>query len=257
MKAGQTLWTREELTLAINLYSKLLFGQIHQRNPAVIDLADTIGRTPGSVAYKLVNFASLDPKLRQRGVKGMSNASRLDKEVWQEYIHNWDQQYIEGEKLLAQKKRTTVEKLNGINLDDFKETDGKERQQLVTIRLNQHLFRNLVLTNFDNRCCITGIKMPELIIASHIVPWSKDKANRISPKNGLALNALHDKAFDRGLLTVTEELKIKISSVFHQQADTESIKQNFINYDGKSIIEPKKFYPDTDFLKYHNDQFKP
>ena len=74
---------------------------MHQSNPKIIEVANLIGRTPGSVAYKLVNFSSLDPRLKQ---KGMVNASKLDKIVWQEYMEHWDDIYIEGEKLLATKK---------------------------------------------------------------------------------------------------------------------------------------------------------
>ena len=68
MKEGQKLWTRDELILAINLYCKLPFGRLHRLNPQVINLANLIDRTPGSVAYKLVNFASLDPALKARGI---------------------------------------------------------------------------------------------------------------------------------------------------------------------------------------------
>lgn len=98
--------------------------------------------------------------------------------------------------------------------------------------------------------------MLDLIVASHIAPWSEDKKNRLSARNGLALNALHDKAFDKHLITVTEDLKIKISSKFYQHKNLESIKQNFIDLDGRSLIPPKKFYPDAEFLKMHNDKFK-
>ena len=73
MKKGQKLWTRDELILAINLYCKLPFGRLHRSNPEVIHLAELIGRTPSSIAYKLVNFASLDPSLQARGIKGASN----------------------------------------------------------------------------------------------------------------------------------------------------------------------------------------
>ncbi len=253
MKEGQTLWTRDELILAINLYSKIRFGQMHQNNPSIVDLANIIGRTPGSVAYKLVNFASLDPRLKQ---KGMVNASKLDKTVWQEYMEDWDDIFIEGEKLLATKKHTTIEKLYDVNLDDYKEAEGKEVERIVKVRVNQSIFREVVLSNFDNKCCITGINMPELIVASHIAPWSEDRKNRLSARNGLALNALHDKAFDKHLITVTEGLKIKVSSKFYQHKNVESIKQNFIDIDGKSLIPPKKFYPDVEFLKMHNDKFK-
>jgi putative restriction endonuclease len=253
MKEGQKLWTREELILAINLYSKIRFGQMHQSNPAIIDLANMIKRTPGSVAYKLVNFASLDPRLTQ---KGMVNASKLDKVVWQEYMENWDDVFIESENLLATKKHTTFEKLYNVDLDNYEQVEGRETQRTVKIRVNQYLFREVVLTNFNNQCCMTGIKMLDLIVASHIAPWSEDKKNRLSARNGLALNALHDRAFDKYLITVTEDLKIKISSKFYHHQDIQSIKRNFIDIDGKSLIPPKKFYPDVEFLKMHNDKFK-
>lgn len=252
MKQGQTLWTKDELLLAVNLYSKLQFGQLHARNPAIIDLANLIGRTPNSVALKLTNFASLDPNLKQKGMVGVS---KLDREVWNEYAQNWGELFFEGEKLLAKKKDTTVEKLYKINLDDYKHADGKEVQRLVKVRVNQSAFRGAVLTNFNNQCCITGIGMVDLIVASHIVPWSEDKDNRLSPMNGLALNALHDKAFDKHLITVTEDLKVKISPAFYKHEAIESIKQNFINYDGKPLKDYRKYHPNIDFLKMHNDKF--
>lgn len=254
MKEGQSLWTKEQLTLAINLYTKLTFGSMHQTNPDIIELANIIGRSPGAVAYKLVNFASLDPRLKQ---KGMENVSKLDKQVWQEYMQNWDELYIEGEELLAKKKNIPVEKLYNIDLDNYEQSEGRDVVRSVKVRMDQERFRAAVFTNFNNQCCITGIKMMDLIVASHIVPWSKDSNNRLNPKNGLSLNAIHDKAFDKHLITVTEDLKIKISSKFYQHQNNESIKQNFINYDGKEIIAPKKFYPGSVFLKIHNDKFKP
>jgi putative restriction endonuclease len=253
MKEGQKLWTKDELLLAINLYSKLTFGQMSQGNSSIVDLARIIGRTPSSITYKLVNFASLDPRLKQ---KGMVNASKLDKEVWQEYMNNWDEVFMESEILLAKKKNTTVEKLYNINLDEYKQEDGREVERKVKIRLDQSIFRGVVLTNFNNQCCITGIGILELIVASHIAPWSRDERNRLNPKNGLALNTLHDKAFDKHLITVTEDLKIKISTKFYQYKDVLSIKQNFIDYDGQALLPPKKFYPDTEFLRMHNDIFK-
>jgi len=105
MKEGQKLWTRDELILAINLYAKTPFGKMHQSNPDVINLAQLIGRTPSSVSYKLVNFASLDPSLKKRGIKGAQNASNLDKQIWNEFYNNWDEAIIESEKLLARSKK--------------------------------------------------------------------------------------------------------------------------------------------------------
>lgn len=255
MKEGQTLWNKEQLILAINLYSKIPFGQMHRTNPDVKELALIIGRTSGAVARKLGNFASLDPKLKERGIKGLPNTSKLDQEVWNEYMQDWEEQFFEGEKLLAAKKKTTIEKLYQADLDNLPTLEGKEKERLIMVRVNQSQFRRIVLSNFNNQCCITGISFTELLVASHIAPWSTDKENRLSPKNGLALNTLHDKAFDRHLITVTGDLKIKISSRFYKYKDVLSVKQNFIDYDGKALIAPKKFYPEMEFLKMHNDKF--
>jgi len=255
MKEGQTLWTKEQCILALNLYSKIPFGQMHQTNPDVKELAELIGRNPGAVARKLGNFASLDPKLKERGIKGLPNISKLDQEVWNEFMQDWDDQFMEGEKLLAQKKNTTVEKLYKVDLDKYEQKEGRDAVRNVKVRLNQEIFRGVVLSNFNNQCCITGITLVDLIIASHIATWRDDSKNRLNPKNGLALNALHDRAFDKYLITVTEDLKIKIASKFYKHKDVPSIKQNFIDYDGKDIIAPKKFDPDADFLKIHNDKF--
>jgi len=255
MKEGQTLWTKEESILALNLYSKIPFGQMHRSNAEVKELAGLIGRSIGAVVRKLGNFASFDPKLKARGVGGLPNTSKLDAEVWNEYMQNWDEQFFESEKLLAKKKHTTIEKVYAADLENLPPSEGRERERIIMQRVNQSQFRRIVLTNFNNQCCITGIKMLELIVASHIAPWSQDKGNRLSPQNGLALNSLHDKAFDRHLITITEDLKIKISSKFYQHKDVLSIKQNFIDYDGLSLLPPKKFYPDAEFLRMHNDKF--
>lgn len=252
MLPGQKLWTRDELILAINLYCKLPFGKLHSRNAEIINLASIIGRTPSSVAYKLVNFASLDPSLKQRGIKGASNASKLDKETWDEFYNNWDELFLVSEQTLAQLKNTTVEQLNKIDLTDIPE-EGLEKLRLVKTRLNQNIFRALVLATYNNTCCITGISNIELIIASHIMPWSKDKKNRMNPMNGLALNALHDRAFEHGLITIeADSYKVKVSPSLSKNKTLPSIKQNFLDYEGKEIRLPEKFLPDRAFLKIHN-----
>src|SRR4051812_42630114 len=124
MKTGQTRWTKEQLLLAINLYSKIPFGQMNASNSIVKEWAVVIGRSPAAVAMKLGNFASFDPQLASRGVKGLVGASTLDKQVWQEYTNNWDELFIESEALLAQKKNTTIEALNPIEEEEYQEMEG-------------------------------------------------------------------------------------------------------------------------------------
>ncbi|MCU0471686.1 MAG: HNH endonuclease [Arcicella sp.] len=252
MKQGQKLWTREELILAVNLYCKLPFGRLHRLNPEVIHLAELIGRTSSSVAYKLVNFASLDPSLKARGIKGASNASKLDAEVWNEFFNNWDILPYESEKLLAHFEETTIENLNQIP-DINLPKEGKMREQMIKVRVNQSFFRSSILASYNNTCCITGIQQPEFLIAGHIKPWSVDEKNRLNPQNGIAINALHDKAFETGLLTITTDYKVKISPLLFKQKKSKSIEEYFLKLDNQDIILPSRFLPDVEFLKYHNE----
>lgn len=251
MKKGQRLWTREELILAINLYCKLPFGKLHRTNPQVIHLGELIGRTPSSVAYKLVNFASLDPSLQARGIKGAANASKLDKEIWDEFYNNWNELPFESEKLLSKLENKTVEDLNGIDLQNLPQ--GKDRERVVKTRVNQSFFRSSVLASYNNTCCITGINQIELLIAGHIKPWSLDKQNRLNPRNGIAINALHDKAFENGLITITPDYKVKVSKVLQKNKKSDTLEKYFFQYNNKEIMLPSKFLPDAEFLKYHNE----
>lgn len=252
MKPGQILWTREELILAINLYCKLPFGKMHKTNPDIVDLAKLIGRTPSSVAFKLGNFASFDPTLKARGIKGATNASKLDKTIWDEFYNNWDEILLFSERMLAQKHHSTIEKINKIELDNFP-INGKEKERLVKTRVNQSLFRNIVLATYNHECCITGLKKDEFLIASHIIPWSKDDKNRLNPMNGLCLNALHDRAFDSGLIAIRpDDYTIVLSSELKQKKNiNKALETHFIAYENKEIHLPDKFLPQPEFLDYH------
>ncbi len=252
MKEGQKLWTRDELILAVNLYCKLPFGKMHKGNPDIIQLAGLIGRTPSSVALKLVNFASLDPTLKQRGIKGAANSSKLDAEIWNEFYNNWDAALLESEQLMAKIKNTTVEKLNNIDLTDLP-AEGLEKMRLVKTRVNQSIFRSIVLATYNYRCCVTGITQPQLLVAAHIIPWARDEKNRMNPMNGLSLNALHDRAFEHGLITIdADTYTIRISPTLKTKDAPESVKQNFWQYEGKEILLPDKFLPERRFLFFHN-----
>jgi putative restriction endonuclease len=244
-------WTREELIIAFNLYCKIPFGTIHIRNPQIIALAKTLNRTPSAVSWKLANFARLDPTLQDRNIAGASHGSKLDIEVWDEFNSDWEKLGFESEKLLAQKTGKQVEEVTEIETIDLPRA-GIERDAVVKIRVNQSFFRKAVLAAYDFKCCITGLGIPELLNASHIIPWSKDEINRVNPRNGLCLNAIHDRAFDRGLLTITPEFKIKISkSINHNNVDG-ALQDFLFRYDDSEMKMPTRFLPDTNFLEYHN-----
>lgn len=78
-------WTREQLKLAFPFYCQAPFGKLDSRNPKVFELARLVGRTLGAPAMKLVNFASLDPAIHDRGRAGLSSASPPDREILEEF----------------------------------------------------------------------------------------------------------------------------------------------------------------------------
>lgn len=244
-------WTRDQLILAFNLYCKIPFGTIHIRNPQIIALAKAIGRTPSSVSWKLANFASLDPSLQKRNIKGASHGSKGDEEIWKEFNGNWDKLAFESERLSADIYHTPLEQVAEIEEEDLPR-EGLEREAIVKLRVNQQFFRKAVLAAYDFKCCITGLAITDLLNASHIVPWSADDKNRVNPRNGLCLNALHDRAFDRGLMTIFPDFTLQLSHKLRKSLSPEVIDNYFRCYENKPIRLPQRFVPDRDFLKYHN-----
>lgn len=244
-------WTREELILAFNLYFKIPFGKIDDRTPEIISLAKILGRTPSAVALKLANFAHLDPVLRRRGIVGASHGSKLDAVVWEEFYGNLEKLSYESEMLLSEKTGRNIEEVAGVYIFDLPKA-GREREAIVKTRVNQSFFRKMVLAAYSLQCCITGLNIPELLTAGHIIPWADDEKNRMNPRNGLCLNALHDRAFDKGLITITPNYVVRVSPRIKKLNDA-SVSEFFTKYDGASMREPKRFSPDVKFLEYHND----
>ena len=246
MVEERKLWNREELMLAFNLYCKTPFGKLHKGNPDIIKLADLIGRTPSALAWKLVNFASLDPSHQARGIKGAKNSSRLDKEIWNEFFNNWDELAFESEMLLHKFKNEDLTYEIGTK-------EGKEKESIIKTRVNQSFFRSTLLASYNNRCCITGITNTEFLIASHIVPWSVNLKNRLNPCNGILINALHDKAFEFGYITITEDYKVLVCNELLESTDTANV-EFFKKIHQQYLLLPTRFLPHKEFIKYHNQE---
>ncbi|MDX1934121.1 MAG: HNH endonuclease [Capsulimonadales bacterium] len=250
------LWTQEELIVTLALYRALPFGRMYKTNPEIIALAATLRRTPSSVAFKLVNFASFDPELRERGVKGMANVGKADREVWDRYADDWGTLAGESERILIRWNGASHSSIE----DEEPITDyaGQERQATVRVRIGQNLFRNSVLRDYRFRCCISDLAIPELLNASHILPWSKKPQERLNPRNGLCLNATLDRAFDRGLMTILPTLTVRLGGEIKRASDSPFVQETFLRFEGRQINRPERFPPDPDFLAYHNSEiFRP
>lgn len=260
-------WTHDELMLAMNLYCKLPFGQLRHGNPLIIEVAQKLGRTPSSLSMKLCNLASLDPYHQARGVKGLSGASRADREIWEEFNSNWERLGVaseEGLQLLLGRiadVETTVLGAKSkavrrpmIRMPGTEPTGPTETVTSVKTRLGQRFFRQSVLASYNCRCCITGNPIPELLVASHILPWGQYPEHRLNPRNGLCLAQTQDAAFDKGLVTFDEDNRLVIGPYLRDFLPNEALARSFIAYEGKQIEMPDKFLPEPGFMLKHREE---
>jgi hypothetical protein len=245
------LWTKEQIKLAFHLYCQIPYGRIYGRNPEVMALAKVIGRTSDAVAMKMLNIASLDPAITSTGRSGLGNASVLDRAVWDEFHSDWERLAVECQLLRQQLDHGDPPELETENDSIWSEDfTGETRQVLTTQRVKQHFFRRAVLSSYRGRCCMSGLSDSRLLIASHIVPWRSDKANRLNPSNGLCLSAIHDRAFDKGLISLTDDWRIILSNDLRAQ-DEPFMKAIFLPLENKQIEMPERFRPEPVFLAHH------
>lgn len=251
---GRRRWTRAELIVALALYCRLPFGQLHHRNSVIIRYARAIERTPSALAMKLTNLASLDPAITGTGRRGLANASGQDRALWAEMRDDWERFAVEAHAVLDRLERPNA-RSGHPSQDTYGEAE--DRYAPTKVRIGQAFFRAAVLSAYNGRCCITGLSAPSLLVASHIVPWRIADRHRLNPSNGLLLSALHDKAFDQGLLTIDEDWTVKISSRLAGSRDR-FYAVSLDAFAGRPIALPEKFAPEPTFLAYHRENvFRP
>lgn len=247
------LWTKEELILTFNLYLKLPFGRINTTTPEVIELARLTGRSVNSISIRLSNFASCDPYHQKRGVKGMVGGLKQCQPIWDEFIGNREELIFESERILAEKQSQTIEiKFNDL-LFDISNLKGETKLREVKTRVNQHVFRNIVIVNYSSKCAISGIDIPSLLFASHIIPWAVNEKERLNPENGICLSALYDKAFDKGLIGIDTNYEVILSSDLKKNKSKDYFIKYFAHIDKEKIHMPEKFMPNPEFLQWHLD----
>lgn len=277
MPAERRAWEQHELLIVFRLYCRTSFGRLHQRNPEIIELAQLIGRTPGAVAMKACNFASLDPQQQNRSIKALSNVSRADKELWEAFLA--DSQAV------AERAEAAYSAVTGKEIEDFlpelghaewpgsQEGPAKERvfeddlitpagatekEVLIKTRRVQSFFRSAVLTSYEHRCALTGLAVPELLNASHIIPWSLDEKRRADPRNGICLNAFHDRAFDRGLISFDKHHRVMVSSTVRENEECGIHRDQLTGLSGRPLRLPERFQPETSALDFHRETiFRP
>ena len=175
------------------------------------------------------------------------------KPIWNEFFDNQEELVFLSEQILAQKENTSIENKYQDILFDLKGLKGETVIREVKTRVNQSVFRQMVLTNYTTKCAITGINIPELLLASHIVPWSKNENERLNPENGICLSALYDKAFDTGLIGINQNHQVILSSSLKKKKETSFYQNHFALIENLKIVQPIKYLPRKEFLEYHLD----
>lgn len=256
-------WTRAEQLQALRLYMRLPFGRLHSTHPEIIAIAERIGRTPGAVSMKACNFASLDDAITSTGRRGLTGASSADRELWSEFIANPEALAAEAESAFEAATGQTDAASTDAHVDAIRPEAGyvgaiaeasevaTEVERLVRARRVQSFFRAAVLTSYECRCAITGLAEPQLLNASHIIPWSENVARRADPTNGVCLNVLFDRAFDRGLITFDEKLRVVVSIRLQSLARESPLSCSILEANGRPLALPLRFTPDRDALDYH------
>jgi HNH endonuclease len=243
-------WSRDELLCVLRLYCRTPYGRLHQHNPAIIKLSGLIGRTPSAVAMQACNFGSLDPTQRARGVSGLKNSGHAGRELFAEFLRNAEAIASEAEEMYL---KFSASGENGTE-NELTLPDGPtEVSRTVRTRRVQSFFRDAVKVSYKGTCAISGIAVPELLIASHIIPWSVDVGKRADPRNGILLNSLYDKAFDRGLITFDSDLRVVVSVQLRISDPPLFQKQALIDIEGAPLRQPTRFAPDPDAMAYHRE----
>ena len=188
---------------------------------------------------------------QNRGIKGLPNGKRQCQPIWDEFFHNKEAVIFKSEQALAHKENRVLEAKFKQSLFETKNLKGMSKIIAVKSRVNQYVFRQMVLANYASQCAITGIDIPELLVASHIIPWAKSEKERLNPENGICLSPMFDKAFDKGLIGIDDRYRVVFSKDLKQNSKQKYFGKHFASAEKTTISKPEKYQPKKEFLQFH------
>lgn len=242
-KEGQHQWSREDIIVALALYCVTPMSKINTSNKVIHEVAKLIGCPVGSLNARMQNFRAVDP----RQASSLGRIAKMDRAVFEEFQHDWGALSLQAEQI------------TGLDLFDADPLNGAKPLSSLTnhgkVSRERHFFRRSVLAAYEYRCCISGLTIPSMLVASHIKPFKvcRSTNDRTTPQNGLCLNVFYDKAFDQGLITVEPDLTVRVSTKVQAFPDAFTEKW-LLSLEGESILLPSRFRPQKEFLEYHNNK---
>lgn len=237
-------WSREDIIIAYALYCVTPLNQINPSNKAIQQVSEIIPHSVASIVMRMRNFQHIDPKAGE----GLRNVAKADKLIYEEFKHDWGELSVQAEQL------------TGLALFDASPLQGARPLSSLTDRSRvsreRHFFHKAVFSAYDCHCYISGCRIPIMLKASHIKPYSKcrTESERTNPENGICLNVFYDMAFDQGLMTITPSRKVFISPIVKTLSDDEFTRKWLMELEGSVLPPPPRFPPRRDFLEYHNDE---
>lgn len=251
-------WTRAQTIIALYLYHQIPISKNDKTHPLIVQIARQINRTPSALSLKLANLAHLDPTHQKKHLSGLSNGSQLDREIWNEFQGHYVRLLQAASEALGEYHLESlmdeIEPYGNPAYPKEKQNHAADSETHFKTR-GQILFRNSVLSAYNNQCCMTGIAVPALLSACHIIPISKceNEEDQLNPQNGLCLNALFQRAFTSGLMTVdSRSYKIAVSPKLKENPDP-TTKEWILSREGEEIQLPSRDTPLSRCLEYHND----
>lgn len=231
---GRSLYELSDVT-AIDDVLRLVNEEVKKMKNQQQNIFDDYGK-PNQRSYPLKSFCSA-------ALKSLKKYAEYEQEV------------VVADRIVVQETNPqTISKKLIAYFDITKE--GEDQLSIAKRRKGQDYFRRMILANYGGRCALTGISVPQLLLASHIIPWAdkSHKKDRLNPCNGICLSALYDKAFDKGLFTISpDDYTIQLSSALREYGTQEYFDKQFGSISGKQIAMPIEYKPNRDFLAYHRD----
>lgn len=232
---GQSLYDVDDVAV-IEALLRLVNAEVRKMKQNEPNIFDLYGK-PNQRSYPLKSFCSA-------ALKSLKQYAEYEKEV------------TEADRIVAEE--TNPKKISAKLITHFDITkEGEDKLSITKQRKGQDYFRRMILANYGGRCAITGIDIPQLLLASHIIPWAdkSHKQDRLNPCNGICLSALYDKAFDQGLITISpDDYCVVLSSVLRENATKDYFDKHFGIIVGKKLTMPTEYLPYRDFLAYHRDK---
>ena len=241
-------WTRDDIIIAFALYCITPISQLKPNNSLLWEVARRRDLSAASLFLRMQNFRHMDPRAKGNKAGGMSHAGQIDRDIFDEFRHDWGALSLHAEQI------------TGLTVFDADPVNGARPLSTLTdknrVSRERHSFRAAVLAAYDYQCCISGLRLPALLTASHIKPYEKCRSvdDRTSPQNGLCLNVFYDKAFDQGYITVEPDYTVRVSPRVQEFAGDACIEAWLLGIEGQPILWSKKAPPNKAFLEYHNER---